>query len=162
VIQTARLNLVPKTLEDVRAWIAAMNASERAQLSADWLAQLDAATVDLWTLGFSMVPRGTNAVIGTCGYKGPPGADEVVEIAYGVAPDHQGQGYATEAAEALTAYAFSDGHVRIVRAHTLPEANASTRVLTKCGFERVGEVMDPEDGLVWRWEIRPRVPDRNS
>jgi [ribosomal protein S5]-alanine N-acetyltransferase len=28
-------------------------------------------------------------------------------------------------------------------------------VLTKCRFERVGEVVDPEDGLVWRWELRP-------
>ncbi len=37
-------------------------------------------------------------------------------------------------------------------AHTCPEPNASTRVLTKCGFRRVGEVMDPDDGLVWRWE----------
>jgi len=26
------------------------------------------------------------------------------------------------------------------------------RVLECCGFECVGEVMDPEDGLVWRWE----------
>jgi ribosomal-protein-alanine N-acetyltransferase len=40
----------------------------------------------------------------------------------------------------------------VVRAHTLPNPNASTRVLTKCGFHRVGEVIDPEDGLVWRWE----------
>lgn len=24
------------------------------------------------------------------------------------------------------------------------------------GFARVGEVIDPEDGLVWRWERRPR------
>jgi RimJ/RimL family protein N-acetyltransferase len=30
--------------------------------------------------------------------------------------------------------------------------NASARVLAKCGFRRVGEVIDPEDGLVWRWE----------
>ncbi len=37
-------------------------------------------------------------------------------------------------------------------AHTLPAPNASTRVLAKCGFERTGEVEDPEDGLVWRWE----------
>ena len=42
--------------------------------------------------------------------------------------------------------------VRIVRAHTLTEANASTRVLTKCGFQRINEVIDPDDGLVWRWE----------
>ena len=37
----------------------------------------------------------------------------------------------------------------------LPEANASGRVLAKCGFRRVGEVIDPDDGVVWRWEIRP-------
>jgi len=30
----------------------------------------------------------------------------------------------------------------------------SIRVLEKCGFTRVGEVIDPEDGLVWRWERR--------
>ena len=79
----------------------------------------------------------------------------MVEIAYGVAPDHQGNGYATEAAEALVAYAFSSGKVRVVRAHTFLEANASTRVLAKCGFRRVGEVSDPEDGPVWRWEKHP-------
>ena len=76
----------------------------------------------------------------------------MVEIAYGVVLDHQGKGYATEAAEALTAFAFSSGKVCVVRAHTRPERNASTRVLTKCGFLHIGEVMDPEDGLVWRWE----------
>jgi len=67
---------------------------------------------------------------------------------------HQGQGYATEAAEALVRYAIDSGQVGTVCAHTLPEANASTRVLTKCGLECVGEVVDPEDGLVWRWEIK--------
>jgi RimJ/RimL family protein N-acetyltransferase len=76
----------------------------------------------------------------------------MVEIAYGIATDHQRKGYATEAAEALVAYAFSSGQVRVVRAHTLAEANASTRVLVKCGFRQVGAVVDPEDGLVWRWE----------
>ena len=39
-----------------------------------------------------------------------------------------------------------------VRAHTLPQPSASTRVLTKCGFRHIGAVIDPEDGLVWRWE----------
>jgi RimJ/RimL family protein N-acetyltransferase len=52
------------------------------------------------------------------------------------------------------AYAFGISEVRVVRAHTLPEENASTRVLAKCGFRQVGEMVDPEDGLVWRWEKR--------
>ena len=150
-IHTKRLTLVPKTLEQVRAQVAEMNADQTAELSAEWLAQLD-ATPDHWTLGFAIVDRVTLVVIGTCGFKGPPGADGTVEIAYGVGPEHQGQGYATEAAEALVAYAFGSGQVRMVRAHTFLAANASTRVLTMCGFHAVGEVLDPEDGLVWRWE----------
>jgi ribosomal-protein-alanine N-acetyltransferase len=78
-----------------------------------------------------------------------------VEIAYGVTADQQGKGYATEAAEALVAYAFGGDQVRLVCAHTFAAANASTRVLTKCGFTAVGEVIDPNDGLVWRWERQP-------
>lgn len=130
-----------------------MEPAQRAHVSPDWLARVrDATVADPWTLGFSMLLRDTGAVVGTCGFKGPPGPDGVVELAYGVETDHQGKGYATEAAEALVAYAFGSGLVQLVRAHTLPEANASTRVLTKCRFQLVGEVIDPEDGLVWRWE----------
>jgi RimJ/RimL family protein N-acetyltransferase len=76
----------------------------------------------------------------------------VVEIAYGVSPAEQGKGYATEAARALVSYAFSFGEVRVVRAHTLPESTASKRVLDKCGFRHIGDVNDPEDGLVCRFE----------
>ena len=154
-IQAKRITLVPKTVEDVRAWVQGMDADQQAQLSSDFLARLQAATVDLWTLGFAIVHRATDTVIGSCGFKGPPGSDGVVEIAYGLAADYQGHGYATEAADALVAYAFNSGQVRVVRAHTLPEANASGRLLTRCGFDKVGEVIDPEDGLVWRWERQP-------
>lgn len=76
---------------------------------------------------------------------------------YGIVPSFQGVGYATEAAEALVAFAFRDDRVSTVRAHTLPEANASTRVLAKCGFAFTGEVVDPEDGPVWRWERARRT-----
>ena len=98
-----------------------------------------------------MVERESGQTVGGCGFKGPP-TDGVVEIAYAIEPEHQGQGFATQAAAALYAYASCQAEVCIVRAHTLPEENASTRVLTKCGFEKVGEVVDPEDGPVWRWE----------
>jgi ribosomal-protein-alanine N-acetyltransferase len=150
---TKNLKLVPQTKEEVLAMIEAMSPAEKAELSADWLALLHASTsADPWTHGFSLLLRNGDTVVGTGGFKGPPAADGVVEIAYGVSPEYQGNGYATEAAQALTAYAFSSGKVRVVRAHTLPESNASARVLTKCGFRRIGEVIDPEDGLVWRWE----------
>jgi RimJ/RimL family protein N-acetyltransferase len=152
-LQTQCLDLLPVTRDEAIAMVDAMGPSEKAHLSADWLTRLYASiSTDPWTHGFSMVHRETGIAIGTCGFKGPPGADGVVEIAYGVHPEHQGRGYATEAAEALVSYAFRDSRVRVVRAHTLPTPNASTRVLTKCGFRYLGEVNDPEDGLVWRWE----------
>jgi RimJ/RimL family protein N-acetyltransferase len=152
-VQTKNLKLVPQTPEEVYAMIEAMTPAEKAELSADWLALLDGSTsADPWTHGFSIVLLDSDTVVGRAGFKGPPSADGVVEIAYGLSPEYQGKGYATEAAEALTAYAFESGKVRVVRAHTLPESNASGRVLTKCGFRRIGEVIDPEDGLVWRWE----------
>jgi ribosomal-protein-alanine N-acetyltransferase len=152
-LQTKNLKVVSQTREDVRAWIEQMQPHERTEVSAAWLALLDGSSpADPWIHGFLLVHRRTDSVIGKCGFKGPPGADGAVEIAYGVSPEHQGKGYATEAAAALVSYAFSHGQVRVVRAHTLPKANASTRVLTKCGFRHIGEVIDPEDGLVWRWE----------
>jgi [ribosomal protein S5]-alanine N-acetyltransferase len=152
-MQTKSLTLVPNTLEEIRAQIEALFPADKAHVSAGWLARLrEAAVADPWEHGFALRQRETGAVIGTAGFKGPPTDDGIVEIAYGIAPEHQGKGYATEAAHALVDYALASGRVRIVRAHTLPEENASTRVLAKCGFRRVGEVIDPEDGLVWRWE----------
>lgn len=146
-----------------------MTPSDKKELSADWLERLRTSTsADPWIHGFSMVHRESETVVGACGFKAPPSADGFVEIAYGVAREYQGKGYATEAAQALTNYAFASGKVRVVLAHTRPEPNASTRVLTKCGFRRIGEVIDPEDGLVWRWEKyideaaeRPVAPDRD-
>jgi RimJ/RimL family protein N-acetyltransferase len=152
-ISTARLRLVLQSIDEVRAMVAAMGPEERAELSADWLARLHASTEsDPWSHGFSIVERDSNTMIGKAGYKAPPDADGMVEIAYGIAPEHQGVGYATEAAAAMTSYAFGTGNVQLVRAHTRPRVNASTRVLEKCGFHRVDDVIDPEDGLVWRYE----------
>ena len=84
------------------------------------------------------------------------GHDGVVEVAYGI-DELQQCGFATEAAGALVTFAFADPRVRVVCAHTAAGAAASSRVLEKCGFTRVADVLDPEDGLVWRFEkARPR------
>lgn len=155
-LPTKNLTLSLQGPKATLAWIEAMSPADRAEVSQTWLARAQAATsADPWIHGFHMVHRASGTAIGSCAFKGPPDADAAVEIAYGVDPNHQGRGYATEAAQALVEFAFGSGQVRIVRAHTKPEENASTRVLTKCKFESLGEVVDPEDGLVWRWELQP-------
>jgi hypothetical protein len=42
--------------------------------------------------------------------------------------------------------------VHTVIAHTLAHPSASTSVLRRAGFVRVGDVPDKEEGTAWRWE----------
>ena len=168
-IETVRLRLIPFSPGHLLALIEGYQQFEERfglraaaglreffvsdEVSSAWLARLrTTSTADPWVHGFAVVDLESNSVVGSVGFKGPPDGDGVVEIAYGIVPAHQGKGYATEAAAAGVAFAFSNSAVRLIRAHTLPTPNASTHVLSKCGFECTSEVVDPDDGLVWRWE----------
>ena len=152
---TPQIKLVPKTAAEARAMIEALSPADRAQVSADWLARLNAPSSEdeQWTFGYTTLNE-DGVVVGQCGFKGPPDGERVVEIAYGTNPEFEGRGYATEAARELVRIALSRPTVGVVRAHTIAPDNASTRVLTKVGFVGVGDVMDPEDGRVWRWELQ--------
>ena len=51
----------------------------------------------------------------------------------------------------------------VITAQTLPERNASTRVLEKTGFRWDTELDHPEDGRIWEWRLDPvggSEPDR--
>jgi RimJ/RimL family protein N-acetyltransferase len=165
-----RISLLPHTPEHLRALLKGTDVYERRfnikvaegvrdflvgpEVSAEFLERLKGpAAADPWKDGFAVVHIADSTVIGFCSFTGPPSADEMVEIAYGIAPGYQSRGHATEAARELIAYAFASGQVRTICAHTLPQHNASTRVLLKCGFTLIGEVTHPEDGIVWRWEM---------
>ena len=95
--------------------------------------------------------RAGGAAVGTCAFKAAPDAQGAVEIAYMTFPAHEGRGHAKAMAAELVRIAAAGG-ARMAIAHTLREQNASTRCLTRNGFALAGEVIDPEDGPVWRWE----------
>jgi GNAT superfamily N-acetyltransferase len=113
--------------------------------------------------GYLVADAATCAVVGSCAFKGAPSADGQVEIAYFTYPGYEGRGYATAMAATLVALASAAREVSAVIAHTLPESNASTRILEKNGFQFACEITDPDDGQVWRWEntfIWPAPPVR--
>ena len=152
VIETPRLRLVLESTESVLARIERLSPADRAEVSPEWLDRMRASPPSPWTHGFAIVDAATGSTIGGCGFKGPPGDDGAVEIAYGIDAEYRGRGYAKEAAAALVELALGAG-ARVVCAHTRPENGASARVLRACGFVLRGDVMDPEDGLVRRWEL---------
>lgn len=84
-----------------------------------------------------------DTLIAGAGYFGPP-VDGSVEIGYSVVPEARGLGYATELVEALVSHAFEYPAVRCVIAHTSDSNPASSQVLRKTGFSRVGPGEAPE------------------
>ena len=96
-------------------------------------------------------------IVGSAGFKGKP-RDGKIEIAYGTFPQHEGKGVATEICRQMVLLSLkTDPSVRVT-ARTLPEENASARVLRKNGFTLLGIVWDEEDGDVWEWELVKTQP----
>lgn len=92
----------------------------------------------------------SDRIVGTCGFKAAP-AHGRVEIAYFTFPGYEGKGIATQMARQLVSMARDANPDVIVAAQTLPERNASHRVLEKVGFHCVGSLQHPEDGVVLEW-----------
>jgi RimJ/RimL family protein N-acetyltransferase len=102
---------------------------------------------------YMVVHRADKRLIGTGGFKGAPNSEGMVEIGYEISKAYQGQGIATEMAQGLIDFAFSQSKVLVVQAHTLAHKNASVSVLKKVGMHFEGVFDDPEDGAIWRWQI---------
>jgi ribosomal-protein-alanine N-acetyltransferase len=89
--------------------------------------------VCLWPV----IEKHSGALIGACGFHLFEGGPDL-ELAYHFARQYWGRGYATEAAAACMEFGFRTlGAPRIVAA-TQPGNEASTRVLEKLGFRRLG------------------------
>jgi RimJ/RimL family protein N-acetyltransferase len=116
------------------------------------------ATAELYTrVGFEEPWIGYLALtdetpVGTCGYKAKP-QNGRVEIAYFTFPEFEGRGYASAMATRLVAIAQEHESSVVVAAQTLPERNASHRVLEKLGFRYVDTIDHLEDGTVWEWQL---------
>jgi RimJ/RimL family protein N-acetyltransferase len=130
---------------------AGQDGKRTRDVAAHWKTfMLSVGALPPW-IGYLTVDKPSRTIIGTCAFKGGPNQEKTVEIAYFTFPDHVGRGYATAMAQALILIALSSAENPHIIAHTLPQTNASTKVLQKVGMTFVGDVVDPEDGPVWRW-----------
>ena len=153
-----------ESLADDPAYMDAMVSDDWSQVAAlvhqligRKLTALPVSVDSLEWDGYFVVDTVTREVVGSCAFKGQPTEDGTVEIAYFTYPDFEGNGYATSMARKLIELATGCATVNRVLAHTLPHANASTRVLEKSGMTFVGEVTDPDDGRVWQWQTLLRA-----
>src|SRR6266516_7347158 len=95
------------------------------------------------------IHKSDQAVIGDIGFMGGPDQDGIVEIGYSIIPEYRNQGYATEMASCLIAWAFQEQGIKVVTASCRDDNTGSIKVLEKVGMRR----LEP-DGNMLKWEIR--------
>lgn len=165
-VTTGRIQLVPIKLLHVEALLrdrSELAALLDASIPASWpffpeAFQLpdpppDARAFEGDWPGLFFIHLTQKALVGSGGFKGGPDDAGVVEIGYEIASEYWNRGFGTEAARGMVDIAFSRAEVQAVMAHTLAEKNASNRILQKLGMQFVTEVVDPDDGPIWRWQV---------
>ncbi|WP_242111777.1 GNAT family N-acetyltransferase [Luteimonas aquatica] len=129
---------------------AAEGALPPAHVAARALSQLEAGVPAEWCVPFLVVANESGQILGGCRFKGTP-VDGRVEIGYGVAKAARRRGIATAAVTQLLRLAASSGMVRHLDAHILPDNIASSAVVSRLGFTRMGIVVDPDGERVVHW-----------
>src|SRR5437667_5435453 len=67
------------------------------------------------------IHRSDQAVIGGIGFMGGPDKDGVVEVGYDIVSEYRKQGYATEMARSLVAWALQEKGMKLVTASSLAD-----------------------------------------
>jgi len=104
-----------------------------------------------WTGYFAMSDN--NEIVGVAGFKGKP-KNGKVEISYGTFKNYRRQGIGTMLCHQLVSLALQQNKKIGITARTLPENNASTKILEKNRFNFSALVWDEDDGNVWEWKYK--------
>lgn len=107
-----------------------------------------------WIGYFAIV---NDIVVGYGGFKSQP-KEGKVEIAYGTVERFEGQGIGTELCRQLVLLALQADASLTITARTLPENNASGKILMRNRFEYQGMVYDDDDGDVCEWKFTRHEP----
>ena len=93
----------------------------------------------IWYTAWGLYQNDSGDFVGDLCFKGLSKNGQP-EIGYGISPEFQGQGYATEAVRAACRWALAQPGVAAVEAETEPANAASQAVLRKVGFVPTGTV----------------------
>ncbi|HEX7587532.1 MAG TPA: GNAT family protein [Anaerolineae bacterium] len=99
---------------------------------------------------FAVTLKASGQLIGNSNLRKNRPEDRVGEIGYEIAPLHWGNGYATEAAEAIIKFGFGELKLHRIAAWCIAENTASSHVLEKLGMRMEGRLREQE-WLKGRW-----------
>lgn len=147
---TPRLRIRPLALEDVPSFVAYRQNPDVARYQSWETSYAEANAVELvesqigvdvpadgeW-LQLAIHERETGVHVGDLALHSVSDEESVYEIGYTIAPAHQGQGFAREAASRLLEFLFTENRATSVIAMTDTRNAPSIRLLEALGFEHV-------------------------
>ena len=137
---TERLFLIPLQPDGMRALLARTTDPELVGPYTEMLTlSLRHPEQWIWYTAWGLYQNDSGDFVGDLCFKGLPKNGQP-EIGYGISPEFQGQGYATEAVRAACRWALAQPGVAAVKAETEPANAASQAVLRKVGFVPTGTV----------------------
>ena len=137
---TERLFLIPLQPDGMRALLARTTDPELVGPYTEMLTlSLRHPEQWIWYTAWGLYQNDSGDFVGDLCFKGLPKNGQP-EIGYGISPEFQGQGYATEAVRAACRWALAQPGVAAVEAETEPANAASQAVLRKVGFVPTGTV----------------------
>lgn len=96
----------------------------------------------------------SNSMVGHIGFHTAPNpaylndiAPGGIEVGYTIFPAYRRQGYATEACRGLMDWAHTEHAINRFILSIAPDNTPSLRIAHRLGFIRIGEHVDPEDGI---------------
>lgn len=103
-----------------------------------------------------------DAFVGCCGLRPVPSLPDALELGFYLVSSAWGKGYASEAAAAAVACAFSEHDAAVLHAGHHPENAASRGVLVGAGFRYLCDVYYPPTGLMHPFYDLPRPTARSG
>ncbi len=154
MLKTKRLNLRPFTAEDLPLLFSLHANDEVAKTTIDGVQTLQQVKKHLEDFiahqnkfGYSqwaVFESDTNKFAGRAGFTTRALNQEIgeqTEIRFAFLPEFWGKGYASEVAQALVYYGFKNLKLSVISAANGPTNEKSDRVLTKCGFKFVKNII---------------------
>jgi len=93
------------------------------------------------------ISKSNNEIVGSAGFHDFPNEVGMIEIGFGIVPEKQNQGLGKELLLGMWNMICKRSDVKVLRYTVSPENGPSIHIINKLGFDKVGEQIDPEDGL---------------
>ena len=140
--------LRPLRPADAPAWYAYLSDPAVTGLTSYDVASVEsvARLIEAYAAGYverrsnrwAIADKGSDLLIGTCGFYTWDAQHARAELGYDLAQAYRGRGIITEAVRAALRWAFEQLQVNRIQATVMVGNAASARVLEKCGFRREG------------------------